>query len=71
MPYSHILTKSLISPGAWPIILNDKVLLEEKGIISLQGPQSILVIDAYRDHTAEKVKKKKSNNVKRGLADIQ
>lgn len=66
MPYGQILIKSLFLPSNWPITLfqttNNKILLEEEGIIgiiSLQGPRSILVLDAYKDRIAEMVKKKK------------
>lgn len=34
----------------------NKVLLQEEGITSLQGLQSILVLDVYRAHTIEMVK---------------
>lgn len=37
-------------------IFNNKVLLQEVGITSLQGLQSILVLDVYRAHTIEMVK---------------
>lgn len=61
MPYRQILTVSdFIRCLANYLISNNKVLLEKEGmigIISLQGPQSIRVLDAYRDHIADMIKK--------------